>query len=218
MPARNEKTIIGTFNGIFEDIQRERNIIVDGASLYPLDTDSPDKYIILAGTPLCPIVSTGRYKPISRTWAAAAVNNDTALTVDDATPFVGHDGEGIRYYTALTATSALVTISSVSEADNVITLTAAATVADNAVVELALNGAHGNADAANSTQIPDAVILKHDVQVAFDDSATFHVPATGVIMGTIRRDRVKWTTATFDQRLKDQLPNISFLPTAAGTA
>lgn len=222
--AFNVKTTIkATESGVFEEILSERNIIVDGSSYDPLDDGTTKKYIIPAGTPMCPVVATKRYMPIRRTLVNGAVSNDTTVTVDDATPFQGCEGLGIRFYTStsgLAATSTLRTISTVNTTTNVLVLTAAATIVDNDTIEAALNGAHGNADAANSTQIPDAVILKHDVCVLADDnSTTFHAAAVGVFRGAIRRAKVNGPgTVLFDQLLKNQLPNIDFLPTSAGTA
>lgn len=219
MAARNERTIIGTEARVFESVLEERNIIIDGASLAPLDVDNPDKYIILAGTPLCPIPSSGKYRPIRRTLVNGTVENDTTVTVDNAKPFAA--GDGIRFFASLAATSTLRTISSVNTTTNVIVLTAAATINDNEYFEVSHNGGHGAADAASSTQIPDAALLLHDVQVAFADGSTFDAPAVGVTRGSIRRDKVLAVgpgTTTFDTILKSQLPNIDFLPTSAGTA
>lgn len=216
MPMRASKTIKGDLGGIFEQIDEPRNIMIDGASLDPLDVGATDKYIIPAGTPLCPVVASGKYKPIRRTKATAAVSNDTALTVANAKPFAV--GDAIYFYASLAATATLATVAAVDTSTNVITLSANHTVADAEYVEVKENGAHSAATTANPTQIPDAVILAETVEV-YREGATFDVPAVGVIRGVITRANVNGPgTAAFDQLLKSQLPNISFLPVNAGTA
>lgn len=220
MAMRVENSIKGAVGGVFESILEERPIVVDGNSLDPLDRGATDKYIIPAGTPMCPIAATAKYKPIRRTRAAATVNNATTLTVDCADPFVV--GDGILFYTSLAATAELRTISAIDYDHNVLTLDAKATVVDNDYVEVALNGAHGNSETAAATQIPDAVILKETIEV-YRDGETFDVPAVGVIKGAISRHNVNGpgvgaSGATFDLILKDQLPDISFLPVNPGTA
>lgn len=224
MPYRVSKTSKTDEAGVFEAVLDRRNIIISGTALDPLDTGAVSKYTIPAGTPLAPVPATKKYLPIRRTLAAAAVNNDTTVTVDCAKPFQGCEGLGIRFYSALSATSTLRTISSVNTSTNVIVLTAAATIVDDDYIEACLNGAHGNSDSASATQIPDAVILEHAVEVlAADGATTYDTPAVGVFRGSIRRDRVNGPGigsggTTFDQLLKNQLPNIDFLPTSAGTA
>ncbi len=206
-------------SGVFETILEERNIIVDGGALDPIDDGAHSRYVIPAGTPLCPIAATGKYWPIRRTTVSAAVNNDTTITVADASPFKGDVGKGILFYTAVSATATLLTISSVDTSSNVIVVTAACTVASGAYVEAALNGAHGNVQTASPTQIPDAVILKEPIQVLADDGeTTVDTPAVGVYRGAIRRSFINGPgTSGFDTLLKTQLPNISFLPVSPGT-
>ena len=224
MPYRVSKTSKTDEAGVFETVLDRRNIIISGAAFDPIDVGATSKYIIPAGTPLCPVPATKKYLPIRRTRAAAAVNNDTTVTVDCAKPFQGCEGLGVRFYASLAATSTLRTISTVNTTTNVIVLTAASTIVDDDYLEACLNGAHGDADAASSTQIPDAVILEHAVEVlAADGATTYDTPAVGVFRGSIRRDRVNGpgvgaSGATFDTILKNQLPNIDFLPTSAGTA
>jgi hypothetical protein len=218
---RVTNTIKGALGGVFESIEEERHIILDGNSLDPLDVGATDKYIIPAGTPVCPVVGTAKYLPIRRTHAAAAVSNDTTLTVDNAKPFADGVGKGILFFASIAATAELRTISAVDTTTNVITLSAAATVVDDDFVEMALNGVHGNTENATPTQIPDAVILAETVEV-YHQGSTFDTPAVGVIKGVISRGKVNSGTgagaATFDVALKTQLPGISFLPINPGTA
>jgi len=223
MAARNSKAVKSSIGGVFESVEEYRNIIVSGSSFDPLDVTATGRFVIPAGTPMAPIVSTGKYMPIRRSRATSAVSNDTTVTVDCVKPFLGQEGAGVLFYASNAATATLRTISTVTQATNVIVLTAAATVVDDDYFEVALNGAHGNVETATPTQIPDAVILAEAIEVVFADGTTFDVPAVGVIKGAIARENVNGPGvgalgATFDVILKNQLPNISFLPVSAGTA
>lgn len=220
MPKIVWDTVKASTGGVFESILEERNIIVDGGALDPLDDGALSRYVIPAGTPMCPVVATGKYWPIRRTTVEATVANGTDITVADATPFVGDVGKGVLFFASVSATADLRTIAAVDTDNNVITVTEACTIADGEYLEAALNGVHGNTESSSVTQIPDAVILKEPIEVlAGDDQTTVDTPAVGVYRGAIRRTYINGPgTSTFDQLLKTQLPNISFLPESAGTA
>lgn len=218
MPYRVSKSLKVREYVPFESIEEERNIIVDGGSLDPVDDGTLTRYVIPAGTPMAPIAATGYYWPVRRTTVAATLGNATTVTVADASPFKGDAGKGVLIFGSLSETAQLRTISSVDTTNNVIVITSPVTVTNGYYIEAALNGAHGNATAFNSAQIPDQVILKHDVEVlAADGSTTFHAPAVGVYRGAIRRDLLNGPSAAgYDDLLKSSHPTISFLPIKAG--
>ena len=146
------------------------------------------------------------------------------MTVANAQPF--RAGDVLDVYTSYSvATGAHVTVASI--AANVLTLTATgAPWALGSYVEVAENGLkQAGYTAASPTPIPDAVILQETVEVAFLDGVTFDATAVGVYRGTIDRVKVNGpglatgsADMTFDQNLKTELPNISFLPRTTGTA
>jgi hypothetical protein len=218
---RVSKSIKTKEYGVFESILEERPIVVDGSALDPQDNGTLSRYIIPAGTPMCPVASSGKYLPVRRTQVNGAANNETTITVTDIKPFVGGEGLGVYFFASCAATATLRTISSVTVATKLIALTAASTIADNEYIELALNGTHANSGSAAQAQLLDQVILKETVEViAADASTTFDAVAVGVFRGAIKRTNVNagQIDAGFDLLLKVSHPNISFLPVTPGTA
>lgn len=80
----------------FEQVLLTRKIVVDSASVDPLDTDADDKYIIPGSTPMAPVAANnGRYSPLKLATAASATydggTGKTSIVVDDVSPFAVGD-------------------------------------------------------------------------------------------------------------------------------
>ena len=201
----------------FESILRTKSLMMTSTALNPLTTGASEKYKIHAGTPIGP-VGNGFVAPIVRSRiVTTAPSGSTSVYVNDVTGFLADDV--LMYFNALTATGAVATISTVTDATNLITLTEAITAAAGDFIEKAANGAHGNTTVASPVQIPDVCVLLYDVEVLAADGATvIPVPCVGVDMGAIRVGNLTGSCCTtFDTNLRAQLPSLRFDNTTDGS-
>ncbi|HOQ98229.1 MAG TPA: hypothetical protein PLJ35_05355 [Anaerolineae bacterium] len=214
---RNEQTYTQIEHSVFDKIERTKALVMTSAARNPITTGAREKYRIHAGTPIGPI-GNGFVSPIIRSRiVATAPSGSTSVYVDDVTGFKA--GDVLLYFSTLTGTAAFATVSTVTDASNLITLTDAITASAGDYIEVAANGAHGNTTAANPTQTPDVFILLEDVDVLAPDGATLiPVPCVGVDAGVIRVGNLTGQCcATFDNiNLRAQLPDIRFDNTTVG--
>lgn len=215
-----KQTSLATLGSPFESILRAKNIMMTSAALNPITTGAREKYRIRAGTVVGP-VGNGFVAPIIRSRiVATAPSNSTAFYVDDASGFKA--GDVLLFYNALTGTASVATVSTVTEATNLVTMTAVRTAAAGDFVEVQASGAHGNTTAAVGfgMQTPGVYILKADVDMLAADGATVEArPCIGVDMGAIRTTLLTGSgTATFDAvNLRAQLPLIQFITPTDGS-
>lgn len=211
------KTVLGSVENPFDQIDMAMNIIIASTALNPLDIATATKYIIPGGTPLAPVSANGgKYRPIRRTLATAAANNTTCVTVQNAKPFLAADV--LKYYVSNVATSDVATIATIDTTNNVLWLTAAHTIASSERVEVKETGL-ANTTAVNPTGIPDCVILRDTVAVRLADGTLIDKPAVGVLRGAIRKSMVNGPgTTAFDTMLQQagQCGGINFLPATPG--
>jgi len=201
----------------FDSILRMKSLMMTSAALNPLTTGASEKYKIHAGTPVGP-VGNGFVAPVVRSRiTTTAPSGSVTVYVNDATGFVA--GDGILYYTSLNGTAAAATISSVTDATNMIVLVSSITASAGDFLEKGVNGAHGNTTVANPVQIPDVCILLADVEVlAADDTTNIPVECVGVDLGSIRVGNLTGSCcSTFDTMLRAQLPGIRFDNTTVGS-
>jgi hypothetical protein len=208
--------------GIFEQVISTKSLVMTSTALNPITTGAREKYRIHRGTVLGPIDSGGFVAPVVRSRIiATAPSGSASFYVDDASGFIA--GDVCLYYNSLAGTAAAATVSTVTEATNLVTMTATHTAAAGDYLEKAYNGAHGNTTAAMSegvTQTPDCVILLVDVDMLADDDTTvIAVPCVGVDAGVIRVSNLTGSCcATFDNvNLRAQLPRIRFDNVTAGS-
>lgn len=219
---RNEQTYSKIEHSVFDVIAPEgrKSLMMTSAARNPITTGAREKYRIHAGTPLGPI-GNGYVSPIIRSRiTTTAPSGSASFYVDDATGFQA--GDVCLYFNSIRGTAAVATVSTVTEATNLVTMTETHTASAGDFLEVAANGAHGNTTVAveEGLQTPDAFILLEDVDVLAPDGVTLvPVPCVGVDAGVIRVGNLTGQCcATFDNvNLRAQFPRIRFDNVTVGT-
>lgn len=186
-----------------------RSITVDAASLDPLAA-APTS-VIPAGTPLAPVPSTGKYKPIRRTLADGACTTSAAeVPVAETTMFAVGDVVTVgAKATPTAAASALGTIASITDGVSItLGANAANAVTSGDIIEVAENALK-----------PDAVILDAPLDLRGTDGTAVDRGAFGMVAGMIDKSslNVSASKGIALTRLAYELPLVYLANASAGT-
>jgi len=187
-----------------------RPIIVVAGALWPIG--SGEDYEIPLGTPMCPVSTTGKYRPIRRSYVVTALaSSDTQIYLNSVKGFATGDVLAMFTGAASTTHSITATVTGVDYTNNIITVAALAVAATNIVTNAYVEVQH-NGYLLNRA---DAVFLGENIQTGSTaDGETWDVPAMGIIKGQVDVNRLD--TNCYDALIETQISGMDYIPLTSG--
>lgn len=209
MPYRTENTTKAQTMDPFRDPKVERRIVVEAGALWP--TGDPTDDVIPIGVPMSPVSggSTGRYKPVRRSYLAAIHGTAaTLVTVNETDGFAV--GDFVAVYTTVSPTTNdyQATISAINRTTQVITLStvSGATANTSSWIEVEENG-------YLLSTLGDAVFLGQNVETLDAQDNAVSVPAKGYRGGQIDVSRLTAISANCHDAMTElMIPDMDYVP------